>query len=336
MTEVRVYTFPEAVRRRPGMYFELGSGAITHVVNELVSNSIDAFLCGHCTLVSVSVNGAEIEVADDGDGIPFEQLTEQGESLGSQYLIRLHNSRSADEHAPHIHLHQRNGIGLAAIMAGAKELVCRSWRSGQLWEQCFANGIALSKATVVAQGAGRGTVIRLVADLGLLESTGPNLSQIRAELWRAAHLFPGIAIDFHGERYRSKRGLIDLAHTRVAMTACMRNSWGGREPFHLQASNELISVDAVALGLSETESAWQSWVNGCETVLHGTHRLGFETLLKDKQWTPALAMIHVVANEPRYAGPTKDRMVEPAIGDAVAELLREPLRRYCMENGISK
>jgi DNA gyrase subunit B len=115
--------WPEALRRRPGMY--LGDvrspSALQHLIDELLSNVVDLHLVSEATYAKISVEPDAIVVSDDGPGLPFD-VAYQNTSLASAALTSLHQSASLHGHAPHIHLHRREGFGLAILCAASERL----------------------------------------------------------------------------------------------------------------------------------------------------------------------------------------------------------------------
>jgi DNA gyrase subunit B len=335
-TPARVLTGLEAVRKRPGMYFgEMGVAAVKHVVSELVSNSIDEFLANRATEVRVKIVDNVIEVADDGAGLPFDVIGADGEeSLATYRLLQMHFTRSADEHAPHIHTHGASGLGLAPVNYVSTSFKCQSWRNAKLWQQEFSNGCPLYPARIISEGEGRGTTITLTPNADILEADRPCLAAIRAELFQVAHLFPGLKVGFQDETFHAPCGLADLAYIELRETAMEEACWENKPVFHLQTRHEDITIHAAALGGAETERdcAWHTWVNGSLTVLHGTHRDGFMDALTQVQWKPVIAMLHVVMHDPRYAGPTRDCMIVKAVREKVCQGILPALTEYCHQH----
>ena len=81
---------------------------------------------------------------------------------------------------------------------------------------------------------------------------------------------------------------------------------------------------------------WKIWVNGCEAVDHGSHVDGFALALQEQAWAPAVAMLHIVAEDPRFASPTRDRFVSDPARDATRESLAGPLRAFLAERRLPR
>lgn len=330
---IKVLTFLEAVRKRPGMYVgELGPFAINQLVDEVVSNAIDQFLRGAATRVSVDLGGdGWIEITDDGPGLPFDQRdTNESVSLATRYLTHHHISATADGAAPHIHLHARFGVGLCVVNALCSRFICRSWRSGVCWEQEFAEGEALSDARQIETGEGRGTTFRFLPDAKVLQALHADIGHVRASLWRAAHLFSGMRLDCGSESFHTTRGVRDYLLT-LQMSAFVGHALDDSSTFHWRGQAGDFRVEAVAAGSARGPKPtihWVSWVNGLETVEHGAHVDGFAQALRAQGWTPAVALLTVVAEEPRFASPMRDRFVSAEAKTAISSGLSEPLRTF--------
>lgn len=330
---IKVLKYPETVRKRPGMYVgELGPFAINQLIDEVVSNAIDQFLRGAATRVSVDLcDDGWIEIRDDGPGLPFDQReSSESVSVATRCLTNHHNTATADGAAPHIHVHARFGVGLCIVNALCSRFICRSWRGGACWEQEFAEGEALSNARQVATGDGRGTTFRFLPDAKLLEAVHADSGHVRASLWRAAHLFSGMRLDCGSESFYTTRGVRDYLLT-LQMSAFVSHAIDDSSTFHWRGQAGSFRVEAVAAGSargSKPSTHWVSWVNGLETVEHGCHVDGFAQALRPHGWKPAVALLTVVADDPRFAGPMRQKFISAEARTAISSSLSEPLRTF--------
>lgn len=317
----------QAIRRRPSMYFgSIGTRGVEHFVYELVSNVLDAFLVNQATFVNVELNEAVISVTDDGLGLPFDEPSnENGVSLATKFLTRIHSTRSYDEHAPHVHM-TRLGIGLAPLNAASSQLTVRSWRSGALWEQRFMRGFAVSSATIIEQGNGRGTTIEVIPDPELFGQAKPRLGVIRRALFETAHLYTGFKIGFNEERFHAPKGLQMLGF--MLLDPLSLDNDPHTPPFHITLHYENVFIEAAAFGDGRSQRQIFSWVNGTRTPAHGSHVEGFSQALKEVSWNPSLKLIHVIMYDPRFAGPTRNKLDVPHIQKVIQDVLRESLRQY--------
>ena len=309
------------------MYFgSVGAQGVEQLVYELVSNVLDLYLTNQATFVDIELSEAAFSVADDGPGLPFDQPSDrEGMSLATKFLTYVHTTRSQDEHAPHVHMNQL-GIGLAPLNAASTQLTVRSWRSGVLWQQHFVQGVAQGPAIAVEQGHGRGTKIHVVPNAEIFGQTEPRAGVIRSALFEAAHLFSGLRIDFHGERFQATNGLQMLGFMLLSPFSL---SVGSKPlPFHVTLRTENAHIEVAIFGERRSRPQMFSWVNGARTPDHGSHVEGLSEVLKEVGWKPALSLIHVVMFDPAFAGPMKTKLDAPYIREAIPSILREPLMQY--------
>lgn len=322
------------------MYFgNEGPGRLQMLVDELVSNAIDQFLRGSCTRVDVSLHDdGWIEVSDDGAGLPFDVAGPiAGESLAERCFVDAHFTATADGGVPHVHLHRRRGVGIAVINAACESLVCRSFRNGICWEQSFEHGQPVTPPQAVVQGDGRGTQYRLRPDSLIFGDSPVGTGLLRSSLWRAAHLFSGLVVGCGREIFVAPNGLCDLLHVMYEPTAEQQYAWRSRPAFRWHGRYGNYGIDAAAIGFAQAPTQrcrWQSWVNGRSTPLHGTHVDGFSQVLRAAGWEPASAMLHIIAHDPRYAGPTCDRLVVGEVCDVIRAALGDAVRSYCAEHAV--
>lgn len=322
------------------MYFgDEGPGRLQVLVDELVSKAVDQFLRGSCTRVDVNLRGdGWIEVSDDGAGLPFDVAGPiAGESLAEHCLVDAHFTATADGGVPHVHLHTRSGIGIAVINAACESLVCRSFRNGNCWEQSFMHGWPVAPPRAIARRDGRGTRLQLRPDPLIFGASPVDTGLLRSSLWRAAHLFSGLVVGCGREMFFAPNGLSDLLHVMYEPTAQQQHAWRSRSAFRWHGRYGNYAIDAAAIGFAQIPGErcrWQSWVNGRSTPLHGTHVDGFSQVLRAAGWEPASAMLHIIAHDPRYAGPTRDRLAVGEVCDVIRAALGDAVRGYCVEHAV--
>jgi len=338
-SSITVLTGLDSVRKRPGMYFGSTSAAgIEYMVGEFASNAADQFLAGRATAIAVRLDDARIVIEDDGSGLPFDEAGPEGsESLATHYLTTLHAQPTADEHAPHVHIHGFHGVGLAAVNAVSATLRCEAWRGGHLWAQEFSRGVPTGAPEVVATGHGQGTTISFVPDPEVWGSTRPRPAAIRAQLFLMAHLIPGLHVRFGEEHFHSLRGLEDLALIELQVTASHIWPWRSRPVFsHRVRTGDLDIAVAFVGDADESGTRWRTWVNGSETPGHGSHQDGLRDALQEADWAPALAMAHLIMHAPKFAGPTRDRLDVPEVAAPIQAAVQEAILRYCEAHDVRR
>ena len=156
--------------------------------------------------------------------------------------------------------------------------------------------------------------------------TTPRPAVVRSKLLTAAHLFPGLIIDFNEERFVTPRGFADLIFLYDHVGGVGKPPFD--QAFHLDTRHGHFTIQVAILGELQGKPDCWSWVNGAPTPNHGDHVLGLRDALRRVGWSARTAMIHVVMHQPKFAGPTKDRLVNREVRRAVRECLTEPLRRF--------
>jgi len=317
----------QAVRKRPGMYVGgTDESGVQHLVTELISNSIDQFLAGKATQVSVGFDGDVIEVSDDGPGLPpYDSSSDSIEG----WFRNLHTTASATDHAPHIHL-ALLGTGLFTAAALCERLEVESVCAGRCTQLLFSRGELVEKR-ILSQAGPSGCRYRLTIDRSLMRASLPNQSVLRGLLFQAAHLFPGIVVNYSGERFHSADGVGDLIYLLVHPTTPQLWARPSRFLHHGQAGKSRLSVAAIG-DASGQPTNWMSWANGVATASHGDHVGGLQDALEQSGWKPAAAMIHVIMDDPRYAGPVKDQLIVPEIRNKITSSLLPELNSYLQAN----
>lgn len=324
--QIRILKFPEAIRKRPGMY--LGSTeprGINILVYELVANSVDQFLAGSASTIKVRTNSQLIVVEDDGPGMPFGKTDQNGQPLVERYLTTNHNKPTADDHIPHIHI-LLGGMGLVVANALSSRLLIESSDGKNLWRQTFGKGRIASEATCEPSHRPQGTRIEMTLDTDIFGDRFLDRSEFRKTMFELVHFFPGLTIELDEERFHSKRGLLDLANLfyKGKCHLCLDQF----RTFHFHGKQDDVQLQIAAIGESVKETEYFSWVNGGETVEGGTHVNGLKRVFRRVKWRPGVALIHVIMHDPRYAGPVKSALSNRDIANKIEAMLEEPMKTW--------
>ena len=352
----------EAVRKRPAMYIgDIGVKGLHHLVYEVVDNSIDEALAGHCSHIDCFINeNNSITVTDNGRGIPTGMHEKEGKSALEVVMTILHAGGKFDKGSYKVSggLH---GVGVSCVNALSSDLRVEVHREGKIFEQEYKIGVPQYDVREIGTTDKTGTFVTFQPDASIFEDTVYHFDIVVARLRELAYLNKGINLsitdkrrkdnegEFVKEEFYSEEGLKEF----VAFLDETRDSIL-EEVIYIDGEKDGVPVEvAMVYNTSYTENV-HSYVNNINTQEGGTHLAGFKrgltrTLKKYADESGLLkklkfeisgddfregltAIISVKVMEPQFEGQTKTKLGNKEVTTAVSQSVSDMLTFYLEEN----
>ncbi len=353
----------EAVRKRPAMYIgDIGIKGLHHLVYEVVDNSIDEALAGHCSDIQVAIlKDNSIRVIDNGRGIPTDMHQKEKRSALEVVMTVLHAGGKFDKDTYKVSggLH---GVGVSCVNALSIALKAEVHRDGKLFVQEYSQGKPLYPVKEVGASNLRGTTITFKPDAEIFNiSTEYKFDTLAARLRELSYLNKGIKLSLTDERETNEDGTfpVEHFHSEGGLKEFVKYLDGTREPIipepiYLDGTKAGIPVElAMQYNSTYTENV-HSYVNNINTIEGGTHVAGFRRgltrtlkayaeksgMLKNLKMEISgddfreglTAVISVKVQEPQFEGQTKTKLGNNEVIGAVDQAVGEILNNYLEEN----
>ncbi len=352
----------EAVRKRPAMYIgDIGIKGLHHLVYEVIDNSIDEALAGHCSNIEVVINeDNSVTVTDNGRGIPVGMHEKEGKSALEVVMTVLHAGGKFDKDSYKVSggLH---GVGVSCVNALSTRLTATVHRDGKVYQQTYNIGNPVTPVEEIGTTDITGTVVQFWPDGSIFQDIVYHYDILAGRMRELAFLNKGIELTltdlrekhedgtFKGERFFSTRGLsefvdyIDAAREKLIA-----------ETIHIEEINGEVPVEiALQYNTSYSENIF-SYVNNINTIEGGTHLTGFRrgltrTLKKYADDSGMLsklkfdisgddfregltAIVSVKVQEPQFEGQTKTKLGNSDVSLFVDQAVSKMLTHYLEEN----
>ena len=352
----------EHVRKRPSMYIgDVGLRGLHHLVYEVVDNSIDEAMAGHCDQISVIINENDsISVEDNGRGIPVGMHKKEGVSALEVVMTKIGAGGKFDKDSYKVSggLH---GVGVSVVNALSDHLTAVVHRDGKVWQQEYEKGKTLYPVKEVGKTDKTGTIVTFKPDLSIFNDVEKYSYETLANRMRElSYLNKGIKIsltdkrkkvegDFLNEEFYSEEGLKEfikfLDENREPLIP---------EVIAIEGEKNNIPVEVAMIYNSSFNENIHSYVNNINTHEGGTHLSGFRrgltsTLKKYAESSGLLdkvkveisgddfregltAIISVKVAEPQFEGQTKTKLGNKEVTSAVSQAVSEMLENYLEEH----
>ncbi len=353
----------EHVRMRPSMYIgDVSTRGLHHLVYEVVDNSIDEALGGHCNNITVIINeDNSITTEDDGRGIPVDLHKKEGVSALEVVMTKIGAGGKFDKDSYKVSggLH---GVGVSCVNALSEHLKATVFRDGKVYEQEYARGKALYPVKEVGDTDKRGTTVTFKPDPTIFTSILEyNYDTLANRLRELAYLNKGITIHLVDRRSTKEDGEFEgeTFHSVDGLKEFIKYLDGNREPLmknaiSFEGEKNGVPVEVAMIYNTSYAENLHSYVNNINTHEGGTHLAGFRrglthTLKKYADESGMLtklkfdiagddfregltAIISVKVQEPQFEGQTKTKLGNREVSASVSQAVSEMLADYLEEN----
>ncbi len=352
----------EAVRKRPAMYIgDIGIKGLHHLVYEVVDNSIDEALAGHCRRIEVSIlPGNGISVKDDGRGIPVDMHEKEGRSALEVVMTVLHagGKFNKDTYKVSGGLH---GVGVSCVNALSRDLRVEVHRGGKKYEQEYQMGKPMYSVREIGSSDYRGTIVTFFPDDTIFQATVYIYETLASRLRELAFLNKGIHISLRDLRtpeagetagsddFYSEGGLTEFVNFLDANRTPLIS-----RPIYVEGARDNVMVEVAMLYNNSYSENVHSYVNNINTIEGGTHVAGFRRALtrvfksygeKNKLFEKLkveisgddfreglTSVVSVKVPEPQFEGQTKTKLGNSEVSGIVEQVFGEVLLNYLEEN----
>ena len=353
---IEVLTGLEPVRKRPGMY--TSTERPNHLVQEVVDNSVDEAISGHCKKIEVCLfEDGSVGVSDDGRGMPVDIHTEEGVTGVEVIMTRLHagGKFSNKNYRFSGGLH---GVGISVVNALSSHVEVWVKRKGVEYNMSFANGMKTSELEEIGSVGMRntGTTIRFWPDASFFDSPKINVRRLCRLLRAKAVLCPGLTINFedqakpkNNQSWYYQDGLKDYLLASLGDNECLpEDGFQGKE------GSDDTEVEWIVVWTQDMSDAiTEAYVNLIPTVLGGTHvnglRIGlteamrefcdFRNLLPkgiklspEDVWMQCQYVLSVRMKDPQFTGQTKEKLMSREISQFIATKVKDVFALWLNQN----
>jgi len=355
--QIQVLKGLEAVRKRPGMYIgSTSERGLHHLVYEVVDNSIDEAMAGHCSKIEVVIgDDNSIRVADDGRGIPVDIHPTEKVPGVELALTRLHAGGKFDKSSYKVSggLH---GVGVSVVNALSSRLTVEIKRDGFVWSQSYQRGIKDADLEQGAETGETGTTVSFKADDEIFTVLEYKYETLAERLREMAYLNRGVRISLCDERGEGRAEIFHYEGGIAEFVEYLRGAKSALHPDVIYVSGTQDDTE-IELAMQYTDAYNENtftFVNNINTHEGGTHLSGFKggltrtinsyaqknnilkksdpSLTGDDVREGLVAVLSVKVMEPQFEGQTKTKLGNSEVRGIVESLVNEKLGTWMEEN----
>ena len=327
---IKVMEGLEAVRKRPAMYIgSTGTKGLHHLVYEVVDNSVDEALAGHCSKIKVVIHtDGSCSIEDNGRGIPTDIHPTEKKSAAEVVMTKLHAGGKFDKDS-YKYSGGLHGVGISVVNALSTNLELEIYKNGNIHSQTYQKGKPLGDLKVTGKTDKRGTYVRFIPDGSILTDTEFSFDILSARLRELAFLNKGLSISIYDEINKKEHvflfegGIVSLVQDINQKKTPLFD-----KIIYFQKEDDVYVVEmAMQYNDSYNEQLF-SFVNNINTIEGGTHVAGFKSaltkvcnkraqamgLLKGDNFSSEdvreglVAVINIKVPEPQFEGQTKGKL----------------------------